>query len=149
MPSACQSMSDTLCGGFVGEGAYQDPIIRTFGTLAWGRVRLGKPVLHLRQHGLGVGLVFKGSHLDLIDERLLGTLFSLGRFFRDDHPYRADALFYEAKTVRGGFGKINDAALGVGPRSVILTSTCSPVARFSTMTLVPKGSWRWAAVISF
>jgi hypothetical protein len=38
--------------------------------------------------------------------------------------------------------------LAYGPRSVILTSVFSPVSMFSTMTLVPQGNLRWAAVMS-
>ena len=35
-----------------------------------------------------------------------------------------------------------------GPRSLIRTTTALPLLRFSTSTLVPKGSERWAAVIA-
>jgi hypothetical protein len=66
-----------------------------------------------------VVLVFKGSNLDLIHERLIGALFPLGRFFRDDHPYRDDPWLHEANTIRRRFGEIDDAALGVGIRSPI------------------------------
>jgi hypothetical protein len=60
-----------------------------------------------------MGLLFKGSHLDLIHERLFRALFLLGRFFRNDHAYRGDTLFHNPHTIRRGFGEIDDTAFFV------------------------------------
>src|SRR5215813_6574546 len=78
VPAARQATGDALRGGLVGEGTYPDPVIWTFRALAWGHVGLGKPVLYLLQHYFCMGLLFKGSHLDLIHKRLFRALFLLG-----------------------------------------------------------------------
>jgi hypothetical protein len=70
VPAVRQATGNALCGGLVGEGTYPDPVIWTFRALARGHVGLGKPVLYLLQHCLCMALLFKGSHLDLIHERL-------------------------------------------------------------------------------
>jgi hypothetical protein len=63
VPAACEPTGNALRGGLVGEGAYPNPVIRTFRALALGHVRLGEPILPLFPHGLGVALLFKGSYL--------------------------------------------------------------------------------------
>src|SRR5262245_32988860 len=116
VPAARQATGNALGGGLVGEGPDPDPVIRAVRAVPRGQVRLRVSVLHLHQYLLGLALLVKGAHLDLIDERFLRALGLRGGGFRDDHPHWGDSFVQDAYTVRRGVGQIDDAAFGVGVR---------------------------------